>query len=82
MARLAKPVYESLPYAYLLAGVVLLVESYRGSEYWWSGLCAGAGLLALVGGLAVWMHRRDFRATSADYLRRGKPVIDSDEPPR
>ena len=71
MARLAKPVYESLPYAYLLAGVVLLVESYRGSEYWWSGLCAGAGLLALVGGLAVWMHRRDFRATSADYLRRG-----------
>ena len=82
MARLAKPVYESLPYAYLLAGVVLLVESYRGSEYWWSGLCAGAGLLALVGGLAVWMHRRDFRATSADYLRRGKPVIDSDEAPR
>jgi hypothetical protein len=79
MARLAKPVYESLPYAYLLAGVVLLIESYRDSELWWSGLCAGVGLLALVGGLAVWMHRRDFRATSADYLRRGKSVIDSDD---
>jgi hypothetical protein len=79
MARLAKPVYESLPYAYLLGGAALLVESYRNSASWWSGLFAGAGLLALVGGLAVWMHRRDFRATSADYLRRGKPVIDSDD---
>jgi hypothetical protein len=82
MPRLAKPVYEGLPYAYLLGGALLLIESYRDSERWWSGLCAGAGLLALVAGLAVWMHRRDFRATSADYLRRGKPVIDSDEPPR
>jgi hypothetical protein len=79
MARLAKPVYESLPFAYLLGGLLLLAWSYRNSDSWWSGWCAGAGLLALVGGLAIWMHRRDFRATSADYLRRGKPVIDIDD---
>lgn len=82
MPRLAKPIYEGLPYAYLLGGVLLLIESYRDSERWWSGACAAAGLLALVGGLAVGMHRRDFRATSADYLRRGKPVIDHDDPQR
>lgn len=79
MARLAKPVYESLPFAYLLGGLLLLALSYRSSDSWWSGWCAGAGLLTLVGGLAIWMHRRDFRATSADYLRRGKPVIDIDD---
>ena len=80
MARLAKPVYESLPFVYLLGGLLLLALSYRHGDSWWSGLCAGVGLLALVGGLAIWMHRRDFRATSADYLRRGKPVGDIDDP--
>ena len=79
MARLAKPVYESLPAAYLFAGALLLLLSYHYSGSWWSGLCAGAGLLALVGGLAVWMHRRDYRATSPIYQRRGKPVIDSED---
>jgi hypothetical protein len=79
MARLAKPVYESLPVVYLLGGALLLVLSYRYSASWWSGLCAAAGLLALVGGLAVWMHRRDYRATSPTYLRRGQPVVDSED---
>jgi protein-S-isoprenylcysteine O-methyltransferase Ste14 len=79
VTRIAKPIYESLPAAYLLAGAVLLVLSYRFSASWWSGWCAAAGLLALIAGLAIWMHRRDYRATSADYLRRGKPFIDSDD---
>ena len=79
MARLAKPIYESLPAAYLLGGVALLVLSYRYSASWWSGLCTVLGLVALVGGLAVWLHRRDYRATSADYLRRGKPVPDHED---
>ena len=51
MARLAKPIYESLPAAYLLGGAVLLVLSYRYSASWWSGLGALLGLVALVGGL-------------------------------
>jgi len=79
MPRLAKPIYESLPVAYLLGGVVMLVLSYRYSASWWSGLCVLLGLVALVGGLAVWLHRRDYRATSADYLRRGKPVLDNED---
>jgi hypothetical protein len=79
MTRLAKPIYESLPVTYLLGGVVMLVLSYRYSASWWSGLCAVLGLVALVGGLAVWLHRRDYRATSADYLRRGKPVLDNED---
>ena len=79
MARLAKPIYESLPVAYLLGGVVMLALSYRYSASWWSGLCAALGLVALVGGLTVWLHRRDYRATSADYRRRGKPVLNNED---
>ena len=74
MPRLNKSIYESLPVVYDLVAAVLLWVSYRFRDSWWSTLCAVTGLVALVAGLAVWMHRRDYRATSADYLRRGRPV--------
>ena len=73
MLRLNKPIYESLPVLYVLAGVALLWLSYSGRDRWWSALCALGGFLAIVGGLAVWMRRRDYRATSADYRRWGRP---------
>ena len=79
MPRLNKSIYESLPVVYDLVGAVLLWVSYRFRDSWWSTLCAVTGLVALVAGLAVWMHRRDYRATSADYLRRGRPVDGSSD---
>jgi hypothetical protein len=82
MPRLAKPLYESLPALYLLAGVVLCALSYQYGNRWWSGPCAVLGILALIAGLAIAMHRRDYRSTSGAYLRRGRPVIDPPEDPR
>jgi hypothetical protein len=79
MPLLNKPIYESLPVLYGMAGAVLLWLSYHGRDSWWSGLCALGGFLALVGGLAVWMRRRDYRATSTDYRRRGRPPGQSSE---
>jgi hypothetical protein len=79
---LNKPLYESLPVVYAALGVLLLWLSYRYQEKGWSTVCAVAGLLGLVAGLMVWMRRRDYRATSADYMQRGRPVGESgDEPP-
>jgi len=78
--HLNKPVYESLPSLYVLAGALLLWLSYRDRDNWWSTLCAVAGLVAMVAGLVIWMHRRDYRATSADYARRGHPPGDSSGP--
>jgi polyferredoxin len=77
--RLNKPLYESLPLLYLAIGAALLGASYQYAEAWWSALCSLAGLLALIAGLAVWMHRRDYRSTSSGYSRRGKPVGGADE---
>jgi hypothetical protein len=80
--HLNKPIYESIPVVYAALGATLLWVSYRYREDDWSTLCAVAGLLGLVAGLMVWMHRRDYRATSADYMQRGRPVGESaDEPP-
>jgi len=80
--HLNKPFYESLPLLYGALGATLLWLSYRYRESGWSTPCAVAGLLGLVVGLMVWMRRRDYRATSADYMHRGRPVGESaDEPP-
>jgi hypothetical protein len=80
--QINKPLYESLPVLYAVLGAVLLWLSYRYRNTAWSTPCALAGLLGLVVGLMVWMRRRDFRATSGDYMQRGRPVGESaDEPP-
>ena len=79
MTRLQRPIYESLPALYVLAGALLLWLSYRDRDLWWSTLCAVGGLAAMVAGLMVWMRRRDYRATSADYVRRGRPPGESSD---
>ena len=76
MPRLNKPVYESLPAAYATLGAALVWASYQWRAAWWSTLGALGGFTAIVAALVLWMHRRDYRATSADYLRRGRPVVD------
>lgn len=82
MLRINKRLYESLPALYAALGALLLWLSYRHRDSGWSTACAVAGLLGLVAGLVVWMRRRDYRATSADYMQRGRPVGESaDEPP-
>jgi hypothetical protein len=80
--QLNKTLYECLPLLYAALGATLLWLSYRYRDHSWSTVCALAGLLGLIAGLMVWMRRRDYRATSAQYIQRGRPVGESaDEPP-
>jgi hypothetical protein len=82
--QLSKPVYESLPWAYALVGALLIAISYQLHSGVVSLLLLIAGLLGLVGGAAVWLRRRDFRATHAEYWSHdGQSSIDvDDERPR
>ena len=65
--QFSKPVYESLPWAYALAGVLLIAISYQLHSGILSVVLLLAGTLGLVGGAAIWLRRRDFRATHAEY---------------
>ena len=57
----SKPIYESLPYFYLLVGGTCLAASMYLNHWFWPEICFGVGLLCLVAGLVVWLKRRDHR---------------------
>ena len=57
----SKPIYESLPYFYLLAGAICLGASMYVNHWHWPTICFVSGLLSLVAGLVVLLKRRDHR---------------------
>ena len=61
-----RPLYESLPYAYIAAGAALLVAAFfmDGGP---RGLLLAGGALGLTAGLVLWMRRRDYRASQTEY---------------
>ncbi|MDH5310439.1 MAG: hypothetical protein OEY08_10790 [Gammaproteobacteria bacterium] len=67
----SKPIYESLPYFYLLAGLISLVASMYLNHWYWPTICSLVGLGCLVGGLVVFLKRRDHRTRE----RRFQPDV-------
>ena len=57
----SKPIYESLPYFYLSSGVISLLASMYLNHWYWPTICFVVGMSTLVGGLVVFLKRRDFR---------------------
>ena len=49
----SKPIYESLPYFYLLVGAVSLAASMYLNHWYWPTICFVVGLGCLVGGLVA-----------------------------
>ncbi len=64
----SKPIYESLPYFYLLVGLLLLSASMYATYWYWPTICFALGLFCLVAGLVVLLKRRDARTKD----RRGR----------
>jgi protein-S-isoprenylcysteine O-methyltransferase Ste14 len=58
---IAKPIYESLPYFYLLAGVISLGLSMYLNYWYMPTICFVLGLGCLIAGLVVLLKRRDHR---------------------
>jgi hypothetical protein len=63
-----RPVYEALPYVYAACGVALLALALFGNVGP-RGLMLALGGLGLMGGLVLWMRRRDYRASHQAYDR-------------
>lgn len=57
----SKPIYEGLPYFYLVVGVVTLAASMYVSHWYWPTISFVTGLFCLVAGLVVLLKRRDSR---------------------
>jgi hypothetical protein len=64
----SRPVYEGLPWVYIICGVAALVASYLLAARSGLSLAAGLiGLLALVAGVVVLLRRRNYRALRSQY---------------
>ena len=70
---LSKPVYESIPYFYIAAGLISLAASLYLDYSFWPTLCFSVGIACIVAGLVVFLRRRDYRrnhrADQDDLLR-------------
>jgi membrane protein implicated in regulation of membrane protease activity len=65
--RIARPLYELLPYGYMLIGVAAIATSFLWRVPGWSDLMAGLGFIAIVSGLVLVLRRRDYRIQQRHY---------------
>jgi Flp pilus assembly protein TadB len=65
--RVSRPLYESLPYAYIAIGLAAVIASFVWRVADWSAILAVFGIMALVGGLVLVLRRRDYRMQQRHY---------------
>jgi hypothetical protein len=65
--RLSRPVYEGLPWAYLLGGLLALIGSYFQTSSGLSLVLGLPGLLVFMAGVVVLLRRRGYRRLRAQY---------------
>jgi hypothetical protein len=64
---LARPIYEFLPYFYMLLGAALLGAAWFVGAERLPGIFMGAGSLSLLAGIVLWLRRKDYRTSQAEY---------------
>jgi hypothetical protein len=66
--RLSRPVYESLPWGYIVFGLAALLVSYLLAAHGALSFTLGSlGLAALLYGIVVLLRRRDYRELRSQY---------------
>ncbi len=71
---IARPLYELLPYLYMLVGLVLLAAAWLINMETLPGVLLVLGSLSLLAGIVLWLRRKDYRTTQAEYS--GKSLDD------
>ena len=76
----SRPVYEGLPWVYIICGLTALVASYLIAARGVLSLLVGLlGLACVVGGFVLLLRRRDYRALRSQYADPDS-LSGSDEP--
>ena len=66
--HLSRPVYEFLPWIYIICGAAALLASYLLASRSALSLAVGLlGLVAVVAGIVVLLRRRDYRELRSQY---------------
>ena len=67
--QFSRPIYEGLPWFYIICGLAVLGGSYLLAAHGVLSLIAGVpGLLLVLGGVVLLLRRRDYRALRARYI--------------
>jgi len=67
---IVRPIYELLPYVYMIVGVVLLGVAWFLDVETLPGLLLAVGSLSLLAGIVLWLRRRDYRTRQTEYTNR------------
>ena len=67
---LARPIYEFLPYLYMLVGLALLAAAWFIEMSTLPSVFMLVGVLSIMAGLVLWLRRRDYRTRQAEYNSR------------
>ena len=65
--RLARPIYESLPFIYVVIGALAIFLFYVNPLGFGGKAAFVIGLLALTAALTLFLRRKDYRALSREY---------------
>ena len=60
---LPKSIYESLPFYYIALGLLSFGASLYIDFWYWPLICTVVAIVTVVGGLVVWLKRRDYRSS-------------------
>ena len=64
---IARPVYEQIPYVYMVVGLALLGAAWLLETELLPGIFLLLGSLSLMAGIVLWLRRKDYRTTQAEY---------------
>jgi hypothetical protein len=67
---IARPVYELLPYLYMVVGLALLGAAWLVDVTTLPSVLMVVGSLSLMAGLVLWLRRRDYRTRQSEYNSR------------
>ena len=66
---LPRRLYEVLPYAYVVAGLLACIASYLATAASWSNWAFAAGAIGIVAGFVLILRRRSYRVDESRYDR-------------
>jgi hypothetical protein len=67
---IARPLYELIPYVYMLVGLALLGAAWLINMETLPGVLLLLGSLSLLAGIVLWLRRKDYRTTQAEYTSK------------